>query len=59
MELIRCTHCNAAFPDSMTRCPRCGRDPDPPSPVSKVFKIGVLIFGAIGILLTILVLIFR
>ncbi|HYO08471.1 MAG TPA: hypothetical protein VER17_05825 [Tepidisphaeraceae bacterium] len=54
MELIRCHHCNAAFPDSMTACPRCGRDPDPPSRFRALFWIlGTL--GVIGMLVAMLV----
>jgi hypothetical protein len=43
VELYRCHHCNAVFPDSLTTCPRCGRDPDPPSRFKKIgWIVGVI-----------------
>ena len=48
MERLRCHHCNAVFPDSMTACPRCGKDPDPPSTWKTVMWVaGVIAAGLI------------
>jgi hypothetical protein len=54
MDLIRCPHCDAVFPDSMTRCPRCRRDPNP----RPVWATALWIVGIIAAVLAVLMLVF-
>ncbi len=53
MDLIRCRHCNAVFPDSMTGCPRCGRDPAPRSKWTMLFWLA----GAVGVAVAVLLMV--